>query len=80
MIVLYVGVATGQFDMNCEDTITLTVQWENLSPEKGDGGLPSSLGTAVYTSSWAAPRSDVHSQQRFFYMGQQGEVNVDQVG
>ena len=27
-------------------------------------------GTAVYTSSWVAPRSDVHSQQRFFYMGQ----------
>lgn len=63
--------------MNCEDTITLTVQWENL------GGLDEkditpSLGTAVYTSSWAAPRSDVHSQQRFFYMGQRGEVNVDQ--
>ena len=26
-------------------------------------------GTAVYTSSWIAPKSDVHSQQRFFYMG-----------
>jgi hypothetical protein len=30
-------------------------------------------GTAVYTSSWVAPRSDVHSQQRFFYMGQKGD-------
>lgn len=35
-------------------------------------------GTAVYTSSWAAPKADVHSQQRFFYMGQKGEINVDQ--
>lgn len=35
-------------------------------------------GTAVYTSSWVAPKADVHSQQRFFYMGQKGEVNVDQ--
>ena len=33
-------------------------------------------GTAVYTSSWVAPRSDVHSQQRFFYMGQVSEVDV----
>ena len=24
----------------------------------------------MYTSSWIAPRSDVHSQQRFFFMGQ----------
>ena len=35
-------------------------------------------GTAVYTSSWVAPKADVHSQQRFFYMGQKGELNVDQ--
>ncbi|HIG52716.1 MAG TPA: Gfo/Idh/MocA family oxidoreductase [Candidatus Handelsmanbacteria bacterium] len=53
-----------------EDTITLTVQWENL-----DSG---NLGTAVYTASWIAPTSDVHSQQRFFYMGHAGEVTVDQ--
>jgi D-galacturonate reductase len=32
----------------------------------------------VYTSSWIAPKSDVHSQQRFFYMGARGEVTVDQ--
>lgn len=52
------------------DTITLLVQWENL---------PSgALGTAVYTSSWIAPTSDVHSQQRFFAMGHSGEVRVDQ--
>ena len=56
--------------MNTEDSITLTVQWQNLNDK--------SLGCAVYTSSWVAPKSDVHSQQRFFYMGTKGEVNVDQ--
>lgn len=38
----------------------------------------SGRGTAVYTSSWVAPQADVHSQQRFFYMGHKGEINVDQ--
>jgi len=56
--------------MDTEDSITLTVQWKNID----DG----SLGCAVYTSSWVAPKSDVHSQQRFFYMGSKGEVNCDQ--
>lgn len=64
------GFAKSEHDMDCEDTITLTVQWECLKSK--------SLGTAVYTSSWIAPKSDVHSQQRFFYMGQSGEINVDQ--
>jgi D-galacturonate reductase len=32
----------------------------------------------LYTSSWAAPPSDVHSQQRFHYLGGTGEVVVDQ--
>jgi D-galacturonate reductase len=90
------GVATSAYDIDSEDTITLTVQWENLEDtrflftedtgaEGGDAqatkrarGLGLGLGTAVYTSSWVAPKSDVHSQQRFFYMGQKGEVNVDQ--
>ena len=47
----------------------------------GDGGGPvftGAAGHATYTSSWVAPKSDVHSQQRFFYMGHSGEVNVDQ--
>ena len=57
-------------DIHTEDSITLMVQWQNLE----DG----SLGCAVYTSSWVAPKSDVHSQQRFFYMGTNGEINVDQ--
>ena len=68
------GLACHKFGTSCEDTITLTVQWENLLEE----GHVGSLGTAVYTSSWIAPKSDVHSQQRFFYMGQKGEINVDQ--
>lgn len=59
--------------MQTEDSITLTVQWENLNSTG-----PKSYGCAVYTSSWVAPKSDVHSQQRFFYMGSGGEVTVDQ--
>ncbi len=53
-----------------EDTITLTVQWVNDASKN--------LGTAVYTASWVAGTADVHSQQRFFYMGHGGEVTVDQ--
>jgi len=53
-----------------EDTISLSVVWENLRS--------GNRGTALYTSSWIAPTADVHSQQRFFYMGQSGEVTVDQ--
>ncbi|MEM6885429.1 MAG: Gfo/Idh/MocA family oxidoreductase [Verrucomicrobiota bacterium] len=57
-------------DIPTEDTITLAVQWKNT--ESGN------LGTALYTSSWIAPKSDVHSQQRFHYMGHGGEIQVDQ--
>ncbi len=63
------GVARGR-GIETEDTITLAVTWENL--ESGN------RATAIYTSSWIAPKSDVHSQQRFFYMGHGGEVQVDQ--
>jgi D-galacturonate reductase len=35
-------------------------------------------GHALYTSSWVAAKGDVHSQQRWFYMGHKGEVSVDQ--
>jgi D-galacturonate reductase len=63
------GVARGQ-GIDAEDTITLGVQWENF---------PSgSLASAFYTASWIAPKSDVHSQQRFYYLGQKGEVQIDQ--
>lgn len=64
------GVASEVVERPCEDTITLTVQWENTASK--------SLGTALYTASWIAPPSDVHSQQRFFCMAHGGEVAVDQ--
>ena len=41
-------------------------------------GAGSSEGHATYTASWVAPKSDVHSQQRWFYLGSGGEVSVDQ--
>ena len=63
------GVAKSQ-GIDAEDTITLGVQWENI--ESG------SLASAFYTASWIAPKSDVHSQQRFYYLGQKGEVQIDQ--
>jgi len=64
------GVAAGLLGRPCEDSITLLVTWLNL----GSG----TTGVATYTASWAAPRSDVHSQQRFFCMTHGGEVTVDQ--
>ncbi len=64
------GVAKTEFGIETEDTITLTVQWENI--ESGN------LGIAIHTASWIAPKSDVHSQQRFFYMGHNGELQIDQ--
>ena len=63
------GVARGR-DIDAADTITLCCQWEDR-----DSGH---LATALYTASWIAPTSDVHSQQRFFYMGHHGEIQVDQ--
>jgi len=63
------GVAKSR-GIDTEDSITLNVQWENLEDK--------SLGCAIYTASWVAPKADVHSQQRFFYMGSKGEINVDQ--
>ncbi|GHJ89275.1 hypothetical protein NliqN6_5677 [Naganishia liquefaciens] len=69
------GIATKE-PYNCvkqtEDTITLLVEWESLTPEKRKG-------TAVYTASWTAPtKSGVHSEQFFHYMGSKGEINVNQ--
>ncbi|GAB5561701.1 MAG: hypothetical protein SynsKO_33480 [Synoicihabitans sp.] len=63
------GVAQAQ-GMSTEDTISLAVKWRNTAS--------GNLGTALYTSSWIAPPSDVHSQQRFHYMGHAGEIQVDQ--
>ena len=56
--------------IDAEDTITLGVQWENVQS--------GALASAFYTASWIAPKSDVHSQQRFYYLGQKGEVQIDQ--
>jgi D-galacturonate reductase len=56
--------------IDAEDTITLGVQWENIQS--------GALASAFYTASWIAPKSDVHSQQRFYYLGQKGEVQIDQ--
>lgn len=64
------GVAQKKLGIDTEDTITLTVKWENI--ESGN------LGISIHTASWIAPKSDVHSQQRFFYMGHQGELQIDQ--
>jgi D-galacturonate reductase len=54
-----------------EDSITLTVHWQSVDSSKH-------VGIAIYTSSWVAPKSDVHSQQRFHYLAERGEINVDQ--
>jgi D-galacturonate reductase len=56
--------------IDAEDTITVGTQWENIKS--------GSLASAFYTASWIAPKSDVHSQQRFYYLGQKGEVQIDQ--
>ena len=67
------GVASGEpygCPAGTEDTITLVTDWLNLAS--------GNKGTAVYTASWAAPKSDVHSQQRFHYLGHGGEITVDQ--
>ena len=63
------GYATTQ-GVDAEDTISLHTVWENTQT--------GNLGSATYTASWIAPQSDVHSQQRFFYMGHGGEVTIDQ--
>lgn len=63
------GVAKAE-GIDAEDTITLGTQWENIQS--------GALASAFYTASWIAPKSDVHSQQRFYYLGQKGEVQIDQ--
>eukprot|EP00933_Yihiella_yeosuensis_P061356 TRINITY_DN6416_c1_g3_i1.p1 TRINITY_DN6416_c1_g3~~TRINITY_DN6416_c1_g3_i1.p1 ORF type:complete len:421 (+),score=70.52 TRINITY_DN6416_c1_g3_i1:425-1687(+) len=63
------GVAEKILGRPCEDTITLNVTWRN------DSG---STGHALYTSSWVASKSDVHSQQRWFCQMEKAEVTVDQ--
>ncbi|PAV21975.1 D-galacturonic acid reductase [Pyrrhoderma noxium] len=69
------GIATGA-PYNCventEDTITLLVDWQSLSSSRHKG-------TAVYTASWTAPlKAGVHSAQHWYYMGEKGDITVDQ--
>jgi len=64
------GVAKAKLDVDTEDTITVVVDWQNFEDD--------SVGHAVYTSSWIASKADVHSQQRWFYMGHKGEITTDQ--
>lgn len=63
------GVGDKKLNRKVEDTIVLNIEWENKS---------GSIGISVHTASWIAPKSDVHSQQRFFYMGHEGEIQIDQ--
>jgi len=69
------GIATGE-PYNCventEDTITLLVDWQSIKS-------PRHKGTAVYTASWTAPlKAGVHSAQHWYYMGEKGDITVDQ--
>lgn len=55
----------------CEDTISICSLWQDIKNK-------SAIGHAIYTSSWSAISSDVHSQQRFFCLMENGEINIDQ--
>jgi D-galacturonate reductase len=62
------GVATER-GIPTEDSITLATRWETNHGHQA---------TALFTASWIAPPSDVHSQQNFFYQGTEGEIRIDQ--
>jgi D-galacturonate reductase len=53
-----------------EDAITLTICLRDEATGRAASG--------VLTSCWTAPRSDVHSQQRFFAVGSAGQIEIDQ--
>jgi D-galacturonate reductase len=88
------GVCQLEIGVDAEDTISISAQWRNVAYPAADQAMDSdgkstvntvstvarspSLGVAVYNTSWAAPKSDVHSQQQFHYMGHKGELRVDQ--
>lgn len=71
------GVAASLLGRPCEDTISLQVTWERPAASAA-GSEPRRTGIATYTASWVAPKSDVHSQQRFHCMCADGEVSIDQ--
>jgi len=80
--------ASSRPPVDIEDTITITVQyahgegaWAPTTAVGAAGPLPSDadgFGVGVFTSSWIAPRSCVHSQQRFHFLGTRGEIAIDQ--
>jgi len=65
------GIAKSEpYSIDTQDTITLTVIWENIASKN--------KATSVHTASWVSPTSDTHTQQRCHYMGHTGEIMVDQ--
>ncbi|KAJ3526755.1 hypothetical protein NMY22_g10044 [Coprinellus aureogranulatus] len=57
---------------NTEDTITLMIDFQSLKS-------PNHRGTAISTASWTAPlKSGVHTSQHWYYMGEKGDLAIDQ--
>ncbi|KAF6766362.1 D-galacturonic acid reductase [Ephemerocybe angulata] len=55
-----------------EDTITLMIDFQSVKS-------PNHKGTAISTSSWTAPlKSGVHTSQHWYYMGEKGDIHIDQ--
>ena len=52
----------------------MIAEWENDASDDA----PGTVGTALYTASWVAPKADCHTQQYFHYMGHKGELRADQ--
>ena len=64
------GIGRELLGRDIADTISLSVVWESV--------VGTEHGIANYVASWTAPPSDVHSQQRFFFSGEEGEIRIDQ--
>lgn len=64
------GVAKSLIGTDTEDTIAISTQWENMQSH--------TKGVAVYTASWGTPKTDVHSEQNFHYIGHKGQIKIDQ--
>ncbi|KAG8928450.1 hypothetical protein FRC01_005928 [Tulasnella sp. 417] len=69
------GIATSE-PYNCveetKDTITLMVDWQSIANPKHEGPV-------AYSASWTAPlKAGIHSAQYFHYLGQTGEIRIDQ--
>ena len=64
------GVLEKSYGIQTPDTITVVAQWQNA--------MNGVIGCASYTASWIAQRSDAFTQQRWFYLGSNGEASADQ--